>query len=149
MGKLFGAKNVAVLNGGYVKWQKENLPIENAPYEEISQRDKPSSEEFDYALDTKRVRDMNSTLDLSIEIMENKTKEQLIDARPHLRYLGQGKEPRPCRITGHIPGAKSVFFKDLVDENLCLKSTEELKKEFEKQEVRLDNDITVYCGSGV
>ena len=33
--KLFGAKNVAVLNGGYVKWQKENLPIEKSPYEVI------------------------------------------------------------------------------------------------------------------
>jgi len=30
-----------------------------------------------------------------------------------------------------------------------MKSPEELKHEFEKQEVRLDNDITVYCGSGV
>lgn len=30
--KLFGAKNVAVLNGGYPKWLKENLPIAKAPY---------------------------------------------------------------------------------------------------------------------
>ena len=30
--KCFGAKNVAVLNGGYVKWLKENLPIEKATY---------------------------------------------------------------------------------------------------------------------
>lgn len=30
--KLFGVENVAVLNGGFVKWQKENLPIEKAPY---------------------------------------------------------------------------------------------------------------------
>ena len=29
--KLFGAKNVAVLNGGYVKWSKENLPIVKGP----------------------------------------------------------------------------------------------------------------------
>jgi thiosulfate/3-mercaptopyruvate sulfurtransferase len=33
--KLFGAKNVAVLNGGYVKWQKENLPTEKYPYKVI------------------------------------------------------------------------------------------------------------------
>lgn len=32
MMKLFGAQNVAVLNGGYVKWEKENLPIAKAPY---------------------------------------------------------------------------------------------------------------------
>jgi thiosulfate/3-mercaptopyruvate sulfurtransferase len=92
---------------------------------------------------------MDSTLNLSIKILNKKTNEQLIDARPHLRYLGQVEEPRACRIKGHIPGAKSVYFKNLIDENFCMKSTEELKKEFEKQEVKLDNDITVYCGSGV
>jgi len=30
--KLFVAKNVAVLNGGYPKWLKENLPLAKAPY---------------------------------------------------------------------------------------------------------------------
>ncbi len=30
--KLFGAMNVAVLNGGYPKWLKDNLPIKKAPY---------------------------------------------------------------------------------------------------------------------
>lgn len=30
--KLFGAKNVAVLNGGYPKWLKDSLPISRAPY---------------------------------------------------------------------------------------------------------------------
>jgi len=30
--KLFGAKNVAVLNGGYPKWIKENHPIVKSPY---------------------------------------------------------------------------------------------------------------------
>jgi thiosulfate/3-mercaptopyruvate sulfurtransferase len=30
--KLFGAKNVAVLNGGYPKWIKENLPVVKNPY---------------------------------------------------------------------------------------------------------------------
>lgn len=30
--KLFGAKNVAVLNGGFPKWSRENLPIAKKPY---------------------------------------------------------------------------------------------------------------------
>ena len=30
--KLFGAKNVAVLNGGYPKWLKDNMPIVRSPY---------------------------------------------------------------------------------------------------------------------
>lgn len=92
---------------------------------------------------------MNSTLDLSLDILENKTKEQIIDARPYPRYLGQIEEPRQSRIKGHIPGAKSVFFKNLLDENLCIKSPSDLKNEFEKQGINIDNDITVYCGSGV
>ena len=39
--KLFGAKNVAVLNGGYVKWLKENLPVEKAPYKVLKPRPQP------------------------------------------------------------------------------------------------------------
>jgi len=34
-------------------------------------------------------------------------------------------------------------------DDLTLKSKEELRKEFEKQGVNLDNDLTLYCGSGV
>ena len=33
--KLFGVNNVAVLNGGYPKWLKDNLPIVKAPYNVI------------------------------------------------------------------------------------------------------------------
>ena len=29
--KLFGAENVAVLNGGFIKWQNESLPIAKGP----------------------------------------------------------------------------------------------------------------------
>ena len=92
---------------------------------------------------------MNSTLDLSLNIIQNKTKEQLIDARPYQRFLGNVEEPRPSRIKGHIPGAKSVFFKDLINENLCMKSPDQLKQEFEKQGINLEDNITLYCGSGI
>jgi thiosulfate/3-mercaptopyruvate sulfurtransferase len=34
--KLFGAKNVAVLNGGYPKWLKDQMPIVKAPYVNVN-----------------------------------------------------------------------------------------------------------------
>ena len=39
--KLFGVKNVAVLNGGYVKWLKENLPVEKAPNKALKPQPRP------------------------------------------------------------------------------------------------------------
>lgn len=112
-------------------------------------REEISEDDFNYNLDSKKIRDLNSTIDLSIEIIQKKTNEQLVDARPYQRYLGNVEEPRPSRIKGHIPGAKNVFFKDLIDENLCMKSPDLLRQEFEKQGINLDNDVTLYCGSGV
>ncbi len=73
----------------------------------------------------------------------------LIDARPNPRYKGEVPEPRPSKKVGHIPGAYNVFFKNLLTEDLTFKSKGELIKEFEKQGINLDNDLTLYCGSGV
>lgn len=95
------------------------------------------------------MRDVNETLDLACKIFEKKTDEQIIDARPSPRFNGEAPEPRPTKFYGHIPGAKNVFFKNLLNENLCLKSKEELIKEFEKSGVDIERNITLYCGSGV
>jgi thiosulfate/3-mercaptopyruvate sulfurtransferase len=39
----------------------------------------------------------------------------IVDARSKERYLGQVEEPRPGMRLGHMPGAKNVFFLDLLN----------------------------------
>lgn len=82
-------------------------------------------------------------------IIQKKTKEQIIDARPTPRYNGDVAEPRPSKKVGHVPGALNVFFKNLLNEDSCFKTNADLKKEFEKQGVNFDEEITLYCGTGV
>lgn len=62
----------------------------------------------------------------------NKVSEsQIIDARPANRYNGEVEEPRAGVRKGHIPGAKNLFFGDVIDpETQTLKSDKELAKIF-------------------
>ena len=76
----------------------------------------------------------------------------LVDVRSADRFNGKVEEPRPGMRLGHMPGAKNVFFKDLLrDDNvLRFKDTEELKSIIALGGVDLNTDkrIVVSCGSG-
>lgn len=106
-------------------------------------------DDFNYNFDKKKIRDLDSIIDLSSKVIQKKTNEHIIDARPTPRYNGEVAEPRPSKKLGHIPGALNVFFKNLLDEESCFKKKDDLKKEFEKQGVNLDQQLTLYCGTGV
>ena len=106
-------------------------------------------DDLSYNFDSMKVRDLNSIIDLSTKVIQKKTKEQIIDARPTPRYNGDVPEIRPSKKVGHVPGALNVFFKNLLNEDSCFKSNADLKREFEKQGVNLDYEITLYCGTGV
>ena len=75
-----------------------------------------------------------------------------VDVRARNRFLGEVEEPRPGMRLGHMPGAKNVFFKDLLDdENVSkFKSKKELETIIADGGVDLSTDkrIVVSCGSG-
>jgi thiosulfate/3-mercaptopyruvate sulfurtransferase len=57
-------------------------------------------------------------------------------------------EPRPGLRAGHMPGARSVPFTNLIEEGR-LKSIEALTALFSDQNIDLDAPIITSCGSGV
>jgi len=71
----------------------------------------------------------------------------VIDARDPQRYRGD-VEPVDRRA-GHIPGARSVPFRSLLDTDLRLLPVVDLYDRFVSAGVRGDADVVVYCGSGV
>jgi thiosulfate/3-mercaptopyruvate sulfurtransferase len=77
----------------------------------------------------------------------------IVDVRAPERFRGDVEEPRPGMRLGHMPGAKNVFFKDLLrDDNLLrFKPTEELKNIIARGGVDImdtEKRIIVHCGSG-
>ncbi|ODQ63157.1 3-mercaptopyruvate sulfurtransferase [Nadsonia fulvescens var. elongata DSM 6958] len=118
----------------------------------------PVSETGDYGL-----KEFDSDMVISYEnllmLVEDKKvglssgQTVVIDARSYGRFTGESPEPRPGISSGHVPGAVSVQFNELLEDktNKMLPS-EELKKVFELRGIdttRTDLDIVAMCGTGV
>src|SRR5207302_8401136 len=64
------------------------------------------------------------------------------------RLNGTAPEPRPNLSSGHMPGATSLPYTELVEDGR-LKSAEKLRGLFQAKQVNLDQPITTTCGSGI
>ena len=73
---------------------------------------------------------------------------QILDARSAGRFAGGLPEPRPGISSGHMPGAVSIPFTELVEEGR-LRPAEQLRHIFAAKGVDLKQPITTTCGSGV
>jgi thiosulfate/3-mercaptopyruvate sulfurtransferase len=135
--KLMGQENVAVLDGGFPKWQAEEHPIEDMP---PIVRDRHMTVRFQNNL----VRDVTQVSAAS------KLKDHVIvDARAANRFRGDAPEPREGLRAGHIPGSRSVPFTSLLNDDKTMKTPEECRAVFEAAGVDLSKPIITSCGSGV
>jgi thiosulfate/3-mercaptopyruvate sulfurtransferase len=69
----------------------------------------------------------------------------LVDSREAPRYRGESEPIDP--VAGHIPGAVNRFWKDALDETGNWRNAEGQKERF--ADLSADDEIIVYCGSGV
>lgn len=69
----------------------------------------------------------------------------LLDSRESNRYKGIEEPIDP--VAGHIPGALNYFWKGSLDEKGAFKTQDELQMHF--KEIPTDQEVIVYCGSGV
>jgi thiosulfate/3-mercaptopyruvate sulfurtransferase len=72
----------------------------------------------------------------------------VVDARSAGRFAGREPEPRAGLRSGHMPGAFSVPFTEIV-ENGRLASPERIAQAFKKAGVDIDQPVITSCGSGV
>ncbi len=133
--KSFGARNVYLLDGGLRGWIAAGLPTEPGDVHRV-----PAS--FHATLDQDAVKDFS-------QIQQMITAHgQILDARSAGRFAGSLPEPRAGISSGHMPGAISIPFTELVEEGR-LKRAEELGHIFAAKGVDLKQPITTTCGSGV
>ena len=129
----FGARKVAILDGGLQAWISEGRPVEGG-------EPQPRRASFH-----SRIRD---------EIV---TKEQLlagaglpwIDARGRPRFEGSEADPRPGVAPGHAPGARNLPFGSLYREDGHFKPIDEIKRLFADAGIDPTRPFVASCGSGV
>lgn len=135
--KLMGQDNIAVLDGGLPKWLSEGRPVND---------------------EDPVIRDRHMTVRRRAEMVKDVTQVssasklgdyEIVDARAPERFRGDVPEPREGLRSGHIPGAKNVFFKSLLNGDQTLKSPAEVKAIFEGAGVDLAKPVITSCGSGV
>jgi thiosulfate/3-mercaptopyruvate sulfurtransferase len=129
----FGARNVAILDGGFQKWLAEGRPTESG-------ESLPRQAKFEAA-----------------ERGEVVTKQQLlagiglpwVDARGKARFEGSEADPRPGIAAGHAPGARNLPFGSLYREDGTFRPVEELRRLFAEAGIDPTHPFVASCGSGV
>jgi len=137
MFRLMGQANVAVLDGGLPKWRAEERPLEDLP---PMVRDRHMTVRVQNAL----VRDVTQ-----VAAASKLGDHEIIDARAPARFRGEAPEPREGLRAGHIPGSRNVYFMDLLNSDMTMKSPDETRAVFEAAGVDLSKPAITTCGSGV
>jgi thiosulfate/3-mercaptopyruvate sulfurtransferase len=130
----FGARDVAILDGGLQKWVAEGRPTEGGEAELRAAK-------FDARAGTGEVF----------------TKEQLLagpgsalaDARGKARFEATEPEPRAGIAGGHIPGARNLPFGQLYNDDGTFRSRPELRRIFADAGLDPAKPFIASCGSGV
>ncbi|XDA97862.1 3-mercaptopyruvate sulfurtransferase [Sulfitobacter sp. LCG007] len=135
--RLMGQSDVAVLDGGFPKWQAEGRAVEDmAPV----------------------VRDRHMTVRVQNQLVRDVTQvasasklgdHVIVDARSAPRFRGDAPEPRAGLRAGHIPGARNVPYSELLNDDKTMKDPGTCRAIFEAAGVDLSKPIITSCGSGV
>ena len=135
--RLFGARRVALLNGGLAKWRAEGRPLETGPAV-VRQG------HFTPHLTPHQVADKASVASLL-----GSDSHQIVDARGAARFEGAEAEPRPGMASGHIPGAKNLPQGRLFNPDDSWKRGDALRSAFVEAGVDPDKPMVATCGSGI
>jgi thiosulfate/3-mercaptopyruvate sulfurtransferase len=133
MFRHFGARNVAILDGGFQKWLAERRRTESG--EAPPRQARFEAEERDEVV-TK-------------EALLRGFDTPLLDARGKGRFEGAEADPRPGVAAGHIPGAHNLPFGELYREDGTFKSADEIRALFADAGIDPSRPFVATCGSGV
>jgi len=136
--RIFGARQVAILDGGLSRWTTEGRPTETG--------DAAPAGHGGFATE----RDERAIASKG-DVLANLTScaAQVVDARSGERFRGEAAEPRPGMAEGHIPGSANLPTNHLIDEHGLWKHGDALRQAFADAGVDLAKPLIMSCGSGV
>lgn len=142
---IYGLKDVRILDGGRVKWEKDGRPLTTAVPNYATGNFKVTRPDFS----------LRATLQKDIvPIVKNrsKVKTSLIDIRSADEFTGKIFAPTGFQETsvraGHIPGAINVPWGQNVNADGTFKSVSELEKLYGDLGINGSNPIITYCRIG-
>jgi thiosulfate/3-mercaptopyruvate sulfurtransferase len=136
--KLFGHEKTAVLDGGLPKWLAEGRATESGDAKAAA----PTSYTPDFRADlVKGIGDVKRIIASGSAL--------ILDARAKGRFDGTAPEPRPGLPSGHMPGAKSVPFNELLNADFTMKDAATLRARFAAAGADGAKPIVTSCGTGV
>ena len=132
----FGHSNVALMNGGWVKWSAEQRPTEKdaaaATSARFTARPQP--------------RWLATASDVVSAI--GKPGVKIVDARTQAEI--DGKDLRGIKRGGFVASSVPVYWEELLDsERRTFKSADELKKIYEDRGVLPSQEVIAYCQVGM
>jgi thiosulfate/3-mercaptopyruvate sulfurtransferase len=132
----FGHSNVALMNGGWIKWTAEHRPATaDAPA--------PAGARFTAKPQPKWIA---TAADVVAAI--NKPGVAIIDARTAAEI--EGKDLRNIKRGGFVPSSIPVYWEDLLDpQTKTFRPAEELKTLYEERGVLPGKDVIAYCQVGM
>jgi thiosulfate/3-mercaptopyruvate sulfurtransferase len=135
--RMFGAHDVAILDGGIAKWKSEGRPLAQGK-QSLRHR------HFTVWQDDRNLR-------TKAQILANlhTRDEQVLDARGAARWSGEEADPRPNIARGHIPGSINLPYTQLYNTDGTFKDKAALKAAFAEAGVDLAKPVVTTCGSGV
>jgi len=140
---LYGAKDVRILDGGRVKWEKDGRALTTA----VTTKTKGNF------TSTRLDKTMRATLlqDI-IQVAKKRVKVDLIDIRSADEYSGKIFAPAGFQElavrAGHIPGAINIPWGLNVNADGTFKTVAELKKVYADKGVEGKQPIITYCRIG-
>lgn len=134
---IFGAHEVAILDGGLAKWKAEERALE-AGKETLRHR------HFTVWKDDGGVR-------TKADVLANLDSKEasIVDARPAGRFNGTAAEPNAALPSGHMPGAHNLPHNHLFNDDGTWKQGDDLRAAFEASGVDLSQPMIATCGSGM
>ncbi len=134
--KTFGYNNIAVLDGGFPEWKRENYRVED----KFNYKGRTGN--FVATIQPKYFKFFDDIAKAS-----NDKSYTILDARSEQRFKGLVAEPRTGLRSGTIPNSINLSYTKLLNGN-CLKSKTELFTIFNTL-VKPDQHLIFSCGSGI
>ena len=138
--RLFGHERAAVLDGGLPKWVKEDRPTE------AGEPPAPPPARFVPDFQAERIRGIG---DVKRIVRQGGGGALILDARARGRFDGTAPEPRPDLPSGHMPGAVSLPYTELLNPDQTMKDPAALRARLEQAGVTRERPVVTSCGSGV